>query len=117
MIKPQETSTRACENFHKGLMSIPDQAQAGRVVVLGESGAGARVGVQLAPPVSGSPEALPRVFLAVDCDASDISRLRRWLASRAPIRVWRNADVVELLQPRTGQRVHLRCRRRPLLAA
>jgi hypothetical protein len=100
-------------------MSIPGDVQTGRVVVLGESGAGARVGVQLAPPVSSSLEALPRVFLglAVDCDASDISRLKQWLDSRAPLRVWRDTDVVELLQPRTGRRVHLRCQRRPLLAA
>lgn len=116
MIKPPEiSSSRPCESFHKALLRIPVQVRAGRIVDLVESGAGARVGVQLAPPASAR-EALPIMFLglAADCDATDISRLKRWLVSRAPLRVCRDGDVVELLQPRTGQRVQLRYRPRPL---
>jgi hypothetical protein len=46
MIKPHETlATRACENIHKQLVSIPAPVRTGRVVVLVES----RAGVQLAP--------------------------------------------------------------------
>ncbi len=99
-------------------MSIPARVRTGRVVVVVESGVGARVGVLFAPPASGSLEALPIVFLglAADCDASEISRLKRWLVSRAPLRVCRDGDVVELLQPRTGQHGRLRYKPRPLLA-
>jgi hypothetical protein len=119
MFEPEQVpSIRPCESFHRWSLSIPDRVRTGHVVAVDERGTRARVGVQLAPPVGRSRGGSPIVFLALGAasDACDVSRIKRWLVSRAPLRVCREGGAVELLQPRTGQRVQLRYQPRPLRA-